>query len=468
MNILDYFFQPKSIAIIGASKNPMAWGNWVSQSALGYKENGNVYLINPKTEKILGEKTFPNLSSIDDQIDFAAIILPIQKVKNALEDCLDNGVKAATIITAGYAETEEGIPLQNELEKISKKGIRLQGPNCNGYYNVAMGINVSAIPNKFLRDSPVAFITQSGYIGHALSLWGGSRNLSFGKYISVGNEADLTITDYLEYFSNDPTVKVIVLYIEGLKDGRRFFKIVKNAIEKRPIIVWKTGETKAVARAARSHTGKIVGSKTVFDGFAKQMGFIKITEPELILPLSHALFKHPPLLGKRIGIMTIGAGFAVILSNAISESGFTIPEFSDEVKSKLRKVIKEYRASIKNPIDIGAAGDYDLNTIVKPMKIVFSENAVDAIVIANIGENELVIEEAGIMEDYVAKKIQEVEQNYERPILLYTMISEFESKSVQKISKRGPIYHSVSEVVTVLKGLYQFRQNELRFLKPIE
>ncbi|MFX0134815.1 MAG: CoA-binding protein [Candidatus Hodarchaeota archaeon] len=468
MHILDYFFQPKSIAIIGASKNPIAWGNWVSQSALGYKEKRNVYLINPKTEKILGEKTYPSLSAIDDQVDFAAIILPTKKVPTALEECLENGVKVATIITAGYAETEEGRPLQDELEKISKRGIRLQGPNCNGFYNVAMGINVSAIPNKFLRDSPVAFVTQSGYIGHALSLWGGARNFSFGKYISVGNEADLTITDYLEYFSNDPTVKVIVLYIEGLKDGKRFFKVAKNAIQKRPIIVWKTGETKAVARAASSHTGKIVGSKSIFDGVAKQIGFIQITEPEHILPLSQALIKHPALNGKRIGVMTIGAGFAVILTNAISNNGFIVPEFSDAVKTKLRKVIKEYRASIKNPIDIGAAGDYDLNTIIKPMKILFNENAVDAIVMANIGENELVFEEAGLMENYLAKQIQQLEQKYERPILLYTIISEFESKSVKKISKRGPVYHSVSEVVTVLKGLYQFRQNELKFLKLIE
>ncbi|MHA1380787.1 MAG: CoA-binding protein [Candidatus Helarchaeota archaeon] len=367
LEILDCFFKPNSIAVIGASKNPMSWGNWVSRNVLEYKKRGNVYLINPKSDRILGVATYSSVSEVPEQIDFVTIILPATKVPVALEECITNGVKVATIITGGYAETEVGKPLQAELGKLAKKGIRLQGPNCNGFYNVATGINVSSMPNRFLIDSPVAFITQSGYIGQALSYWGGPRNLTFGKYISVGNEVDLTITDYIEYFSEDPTVKVIVLYIEGLKDGKKFLYVTKNAIQKKPIIVWKTGETQAVARAANSHTGKLVGSKSIFDAVSKQIGLIQITDIEHILPLSHALYKHPPLRGKRIGIMTFGAGFAVVLTNALAENHFEVLEFSDEVKAKLRKVIKEYRASIKNPIDIGASGSYDPATLLKPL-----------------------------------------------------------------------------------------------------
>jgi len=435
----------------------MSWGNWVSQNLLAYRKNGKVYLVNPKDETVLGVKTFPNISAIPDQLDFIVIIVPAPKVISVLEEAIENNVKVATIITAGYAEAEEGQTLQKELENIVKKRkIRIQGPNCNGFFHVKNSINVSSQPNKFLKDSPVTFITQSGYIGQALSYWGGPRNLTFGKYVSVGNEIDLTITDYVEYFGDDPTTKVIVLYIEGVRDGARFRKVLQKVANKKPVIVWKTGDSEAVARAARSHTAKIVGSHQIFQCISRQLKLIEIRDVEHILPLSHAFFTHPPLLGKRIGIITFGAGFGVVLTDTLTRAGFEVPEFSEQTQRRLRKIIPAYRASIKNPIDIGASGSYEPDTILRPVKLLFSNDEVDAIIVANLGEGEMVIPEAEQIEGYIAKKLQQLEQKLNRPIFLFTILTEFDSKTVKQILQRGPVYHSAGELTTVIKGLYQF------------
>ena len=458
MHELDSFFQPQAVAVVGASDNPFSWGCWVSSNLLDY-QGGKVCLVNPKAEKVLGQKAYPTISAIPDQLDFVVVIVPAPKVKAVLEEAMDNNVKVATLITAGFAEAEGGQELQEQLEEIVKlRKIRLQGPNCNGFFHVRNGINISSQPNRFLKDSPVTFITQSGYIGQALSYWGNPRNLTFGKYVSVGNEVDLTITDYVEYFGEDPTTEVIALYIEGVRDGNRFKNVIKKVIKNKPIIAWKTGESTAVARAAQSHTGKLVGSQKIFEGLKQQTGLFEIRDVEHLLPLAYAYCKHPPLRGKRIGVMTFGAGFGVVLTDTIARAGFEVPEFSEPMKQKLRKIIPQYRASIRNPIDIGAAGDYGPDTLFKPVKLLFREDEVDAVVMANLGEGEIVLEIAREMEDYVAKKLQKFEERFQRPIFLFTILTEFDSKTVKNISQRGPVYHSAAEMITVLKGLYHFQQ----------
>ncbi len=461
-NILDYFFKPKSVAIIGASNNKMSWGNWVSQNILAYKmqNRGEVYFINKKGNDVLGEPAYYSISDIPGTIDFAVIIVPNNKVPEILEECGKKRVKVCTVITGGYSEIPkeesiEGYKFQDQLIKIKEKyNIKVQGPNCNGFYNVKCGINVSSMPNKFLIDSPVALITQSGYIGQALSYWGFGRKYTFGKYISTGNELDLTVTDYIEYFGNDPSVKVICVYIEGLKDGMRFKKVCQEVVKRKPILIWKTSDHEDVSRAAKSHTGKLVGNKQVFDSVVNQIRLFQTKYVEHFLPVSFGLIKHPPLLGKKIGIMTFGAGFGVILTNAIVDNGFVVPEFSQNIKLKLRKIIKTIRASVKNPVDIGASGTYTQDVYLRTARVLLKSNEIDCLIVTNLGENGLVVEEGHELEDYIAQKLQEYEINYNKPILLFTILTSFDSKSVKNIESRGPVYHRVNDLIETLKALY--------------
>ena len=450
---IDYFFHPKSIAIFGASDRKYSWGNWIATNLLNYKTQGNVYLINPKHEYVLNEKTFPKIADVPEDVDLALVIVPAKEVISTLEECAAKNVKVATIISAGFSETEEGKELGEELRRIAQEyQIRLQGPNCAGFYNTSIPINASPLPLRFLTESPVAFITQSGFVGNTLSIWGPTRNLPLGKYISVGNEADLTITDYVEYFNQDPSVQIMLLYIEGIKDGNRLLNIMKEVASKKPIIVWKTSDTNDVRRAALSHTAHLVGSDQVFKGLMKQIGMIQIHRLEYGLLVCHSLLRHPPLRGNRLAITMQGAGWAIVLTDALSNAGFLIPELSDSLKAKLKQILPSYRVSVKNPIDFGAADTMDFNIMIKLVKIVLESEEIDGFVVANIGEFAPFDEDATILETQLANSIKRLETKCQKPIYLFTLMSEADSKSVPLIKKKMPMYHSMDELIEVLQA----------------
>jgi len=462
---IDYFFHPKSIAIFGASDRKYSWGNWIATNLLKYKTQGNVYLINPKHEYVLDEKTFPKIADVPEDVDLALVIVPAKEVIPTLEECAAKNVKVATIISAGFSETEEGKKLGEELTRISTEyQIRLQGPNCAGFYNTSTPINASPLPPRFLTESPVAFITQSGFVGNTLSIWGPTRNLTIGKYISVGNESDLTVTDYIEYFSQDPTVQVMLLYIEGVKDGERFSKAIREAIAKKPIIVWKTSETAEVKRAALSHTAHLVGSDQVFQGLMNQLGIIRIRRFEYGLLVCHSLLRHPPLQGNRFAITMQGAGWAIILTDTLSNAGFAVPELSANLQAELKKILPSYRVSVKNPIDFGAADTMDFNIMLKLVKMVLESGEIDGFIIANIGEFAPFDENATILETQLAHSLKRLENKSHKPIYLFTLMSEADSKSIPLIKEKNMnMYHTMDELVEVLKAqLFYYSFNRSR------
>jgi acyl-CoA synthetase (NDP forming) len=450
---IGYFFHPKSIVIFGASDRDYSWGNWIGTNLLTYKKQGrgNVYLINPKHEYVLGEKTYKTIADVPEDIDLALIIVSAPQVVSTLEQCATKNVKAATIISAGFGETAEGKQFNEGLKRIVKEyQIALQGPNCAGFYNTSVPINASPLPPRFLKESPVAFITQSGFVGNTLSLWGPTRNLQIGKYISVGNEANLTVSDYIEYFNQDPTVQIMMVYIEGIRDGDRFVQVLKEA--KKPIVVWKASETTAVRRAALSHTAHLVGSEQIFQGLLNQLGVIRIRRLEYSLLVCHALLRHPPLQGKRFAIQMVGAGWGIVLTDALSTAGFEVPELSDKLKDELKQILPNYRVSVKNPIDFGAADTMEFGLMTKIIRIVFESGEIDGFVIANVGEFSPFDDRAPILETQVAKSIQRIEKKYQKPIYLFTLLSETDSKSVPLIKKFMNMYHSTDELLEVLKA----------------
>ncbi|NVM52733.1 MAG: CoA-binding protein [Candidatus Helarchaeota archaeon] len=456
---IQYFFHPKSVAIIGASDKEYSWGYWIGIHLLEYKPQGKIYVINPRHDTVLGKRTYISVKELPEDIDLAMIIVPAPQVVSTLEECATKGVKAATIISAGFSETVEGKEYTVGLQQIVKEyGIRLQGPNCAGFYNCSVPINGSPLDFQFLKDSPVAFITQSGYVGNSLTIWGSNRNLHIGKYISVGNEADLTITDYVEYFSQDPTVEIMYLYIEGIKDGDQFVNVLKDVAPTKPIVVWKASETAAVRRAAKSHTAHLVGSQGVFQGLMKQLGIIHIRRLEYGTLVCHSLLRNPPLQGNRLAIMMIGAGWGISLTDALSTAGFEVPEFSNELKMKLKMILPNYRVSVKNPIDFGAADTFDLGLLKTIPQHVFESEEVDGFIMANIGDLSSFDPRAVFIEPQVVRTFKRLQKKYQKPIYLFTLLSEADSKSVPLIKKRSNLYHSMDELLEVLKAqLFYYR-----------
>ncbi len=456
---IHYFFHPKSIAIFGASDREYTWGNWISNNLIEYKAMGNVYLVNRRRDTVLGEKTYKTVTDIPDDIDLAVIIVPAPDVVTTLEGCATKNTKVATIISAGFGETIEGQTYREDLKNIVKEyGIRLQGPNCAGFYNMSTPINSSPLASHFIKESAVAFVTQSGYVGNSLTIWGANRNLHLGKYISVGNEADLTVTDYVDYFSQDPTVSVIMLYIEGLRDAQRFREVLKEVPSKKPVIVWKAGETTAVKRAALSHTAHLTGSQGIFQGLIKQIGAVQIRRLEYGLLVAHAFLRYPPLQGNKFAIIMVGAGWGIILTDSLTNAGFEVPEFSEDLKRKLKDLLPSYRVSVKNPVDYGAADTMDFNILKKITQIVFESGEVDGFIIANIGDLSPFDERASILETQIAKTLLRVQDKYQKPIYLFTPLSETDSKSIPIIKKKMSMYHTMDSLVEVLKAQLSYNQ----------
>jgi acyl-CoA synthetase (NDP forming) len=450
---IKFFFHPRTVAIIGASDKEYSWGNWIASHLISYRGQGNVYLVNPRHPTVLGEVAYNQVEDLPEDIDLAVVVVPAPQVVETLEQCVAKNAKVATIISAGFGETVEGKAYREDLKRLVREyGIRLQGPNCAGFYNMSTPINASPLDDKFLDESPVAFVTQSGYVGNSLSIWGGPRNLPMGKYISCGNEADLTITDYIEYFGGDPTVEVIMLYIEGIHHGERFKQVVRDVAPKKPVVLWKASDTVAVQRAALSHTAHLTGSQGVFRGLMKQLGVFQLRRLKYGLQVCFSLLRQPPLQGTKLAVMMVGAGWGVSLVDGLTNAGFEVPEFSEELKGKLKELLPSYRVSVKNPVDYGAADTMDFSILKQITQHVFESGEVDGFIIANIGDLSPFDDRAAILEPQIAKTLFRVQRKYQKPIYLFTPLTELDSESVALIKKRMNMYHTIDELLEVLNA----------------
>ncbi|MHA1266802.1 MAG: CoA-binding protein [Candidatus Helarchaeota archaeon] len=452
-NAIRFFFQPKNVAVIGASDKEYSWGNWIASNLIKYRTKGKVFLVNSRHETVLGEKVYKNLKELPEDIDLAVVVVPAPQVPEILKMSAERNAKVATIISAGFAETVKGQQYHAALKRIVREyDIRLQGPNCAGFYNMATPINASPLAEHLLAESPVAFITQSGYVGNSLSIWGGSRNLPIGKYISVGNEADLTISDYLEFFLQDSSVEVIMLYIEGIRDGARFKEVLQNRSTKKPILVWKASDTSAVKRAALSHTAHLTGTQGIFQGLMKQFGVIQLRRLKYGLTASYSFLRHPPLQGIRFAIMMVGAGWGIILTDSLTNAGFEVPEFSDHLKQTLKVLLPSYRVSVKNPVDYGAADTMDFGLLKRITQTVFESGEVDGFIIANIGDLSPFDERAAFLEPQIAKTLFRIQRKYQKPIYLFSPLTETDSKSVSLIKKKMNMYHTMDSLLETLQA----------------
>jgi acetyltransferase len=276
----QYLFAPDSVAVIGATNIPGTWGFGIMQHLLNSESiNRNIYPVNPTFSEVLGIATYDNVVNIPGPVDLAVIAVPASQVPRVLQECVQKSVRSAVIISAGFAETgSQGCELENELVGIARQGgIRFMGPNCMGHADTSSHLCALAWAEK-IPAGPVGIISQSGNYGELIMHAGMTSRIGFSKFISTGNEADLHLEDYLEYLVQDQDTEIITAYIEGLREGRRFFQLAKGTTTRKPVIVIKAGGTKASAEAARSHAGALGGSDVVYDAAFRQAGVIRVQD----------------------------------------------------------------------------------------------------------------------------------------------------------------------------------------------
>ena len=352
---LDAIFFPRNLAVIGASASEDAWGSRFLKALIDFGFKGTLYPVNPSGGEVFGLKIYPTVGDIPVTIDSADIMVPAPNVPQVLRECLAAGVKGAQIYSSGFAET--GLPeraaLEEELKAIARQGIRLIGPNCFGVYCPASGHTLLPGGNFPKESGPVGFISQSG--GHAVELGrqAKGRGLRFSKAVSYGNACDVNEADLLEYMANDPETKVITMYLEGPREGRRFFELVKATAPKKPVVLWKAGLTEAGARAVRSHTGSLGGEQEVWKAVFEQTAAIRVGSLEELADTAEALLMLPRNMGRRIGMVGGGGGTSVAATDACASVGLSVPPFNDALRDRLAEILPLAGTMMRNPVDVG-------------------------------------------------------------------------------------------------------------------
>ncbi|MFX0132940.1 MAG: CoA-binding protein [Candidatus Hodarchaeota archaeon] len=371
----DYFF-PKSIAIIGASQR-LNFGSTFFLSSLRHGYEGKVYPVNPKYDTIHNMKCYPSLTAIGEPMDMVISCIPARFVPDLVKECVKTNAKFITVFTSGFAEVGN-YELQNELIKIIKgSNTRIIGPNCLGAHNTKSRITFNG--DASFKEGNVSFCSQSG--GHASTFleMGPTRKVYYSKGVSFGNQSDLNCVDFLDYYSQDEDTEVIGMYLESFGSGnaRDFLKKLKETTKNKCVVIWKGGQTKAGQKAAVSHTGAIAASMKLWEAALKQHGAILVRNKNEFMDCLHlasVLDKKPE--GNKIGIVFIGGGGSVEITDVFSTFGFEIPELLPETQEKLDKILPDVNTSLKNPVDLGATGIL-VDVYMKVLKIVASDSNVD-------------------------------------------------------------------------------------------
>ncbi|MDD5503066.1 MAG: acetate--CoA ligase family protein [Candidatus Thermoplasmatota archaeon] len=374
---LNPIFKPKSIAVIGASSDPMKFGNWVTTTAMQSKFKGPIYLVNPKVPEVNGLKTYANIMDVPGSVDLVSIIVPAPIVPKVLEECGKKGVKGAIIFTSGFKEIgQKGFEREKEVLAVAKKnGIRLVGPNCMGIYSSAVNLNMTILAAG--EPGNVGFITQSG--GYGIEIFGSAmaQGIHFSKFISTGDKVDLQEYEYLEYLYNDPDTEVIMMYMEGLERGREFFELARKITQKKPIFAIKIGRTSAGGAAARSHTGALAGEDDVYEAAFRQAGIIRAYDVEELFDYVRAYITQPLPKGRHVGMIVGSGGLGCAAVDKCCEVGLQVPPISDENTQALKEILPEF-ASVKNPIDFTASGAIGLFSNIMLLKNTFADPCVDS------------------------------------------------------------------------------------------
>ncbi len=372
---------PRSVAVIGASTKPGTVGQLPFQCLMENKFSGVVYPVNPNAESVLSVKAYPSVLDVPGSVDLALIIVPAQFVPKVTDECGRKGVHSIIVISDGFKERgAEGAGRERELRDITLgHGMRLVGPNCMGIINTDPAMKLNATFSQIYPPrGNVAFLSQSGGLGLAILDYAKNLNIGISTFISVGNRADISANDMLQYWEQDTATKVILLYLESFGNPRKFARIARRVSAVKPIVVVKSGSSPAGSRAASSHTGALATSEIASEALFRQAGMIRVNTLEELFAVATALSHQPVPRGKRVAIVTNGGGPGILAADACENHGLELPEFSPEIIEKLRSINKR-DIEIHNPLDLaGSANEEQYEGV---LKLLATDKGNDAVII---------------------------------------------------------------------------------------
>lgn len=447
--MLEPLFKPSSVAVIGASRKVGKVGHDVLKNILNSGYKGEVYPINPKAQEVLGLKCYPSLLDVPENVDMGVIAIPASIVPKIAEEAGRKRVKVLVIISAGFKESGiEGARLESRLVSICKKyGIRILGPNCLGVIDTSTPINASFASAMPIKGN-IAFASQSGALCTAVLDWSLKEGVGFSKFLSLGNKADLNENDVMLELAEDDNTKVILVYLEGVEDGRRFLKVAQEVTRKKPVVILKSGVTDAGVRAVSSHTGTMAGSDLAFDVAFKQTGIVRVGTAQELFDIAEILSTQPLLRGPNVVVVTNAGGPGILAADAIEKYGLKMAPISANVRRVLREKLPP-AASFNNPIDV--LGDATAERYEFALETVLgSEDVASALVILT--------PQAMTQPEAVANAILEVKKIFPKKIIITAFLGgDLVDEAIKLLEKsKIPNYPFPERAVSSLSAMVRY------------
>lgn len=455
-NSTGALFSPKSVAVIGASREEGTVGHAVIRNLFTGGFKGQLYPVNPKAEEIEGLRCFPSIGAVPGPVELAVIIVKAQLVPEIIDQCGKKGVKAVVVISAGFKETgEEGRQLEEQVKQAAARHkLPLIGPNCLGLLNTDPAVLLNATFAKEMPSSgSIAFISQSGALCTAVLEYAKFERIGFSKIISMGNKAGLNETDLLIALRDDPQTKVILLYVEDLADGRRFIEVARELtgsdVNAKPVLAIKSGRTPEGAKAASSHTGSLAGGDEVYDALFAQAGVMRVDTVEELFATARAFADQPLPQGRRVAIVTNAGGPGIMATDACVRQGLLLPPLAPETTAKLREALPP-TAAVRNPVDV--IGDAREDRYQAALDAVLHDPGIDGTIV--LATPQAMTDLPGI-----AKVIGRAARGSSKPLLACFMgVSDVSHGSHQLQAEKVPHYRFPEAAVRALVRMCQYRE----------
>ena len=454
MTHLEGLFKPRAVAVIGASSSAGKIGGRIMNTLTNHSFKGKIYPVNPNCQTVCGLPTFPSVRDLPEDADLALIAIPAPKVPDCVRECAEKGIKFVVIFSSGFSESgQAGMRLQEELVDISRKtGIRIAGPNAEGFYSLDNDLAATFSPAVNIDNSNPALenridiLSQSGGLGFSFYNKGCSRGLCFGHVVTVGNQVDLEISEYADYLIEQPQTRIIMMYVESFKNPQKFMKVADRAGSLgKPIIMVKVGASNSGKRAAESHTGALVTSNRVINAVFEYHGVLTVNDQDALMDLSLAFINNPLPDGNRVAIVTTSGGTAAWLADACEAAGLDVPEIDAERQSRISGFIPSYGAA-SNPVDITAQS---LDGLTRTLEVLSDADYIDSfIVAANFTSCHRLVAEGNELARFARQS--------KKPIILYSY-AEPSAEAKDMLADLGlHCYTSLQGSVLAIRGLHEY------------
>ncbi len=442
----DKILNANSIVVVGASKTVTKRGYQAIRILLEEKYEGRIYGVNPKLDSVLGVPCHPKVSDIKEPVDLALITTPAATLPAVLEDCGKKGVAGAVIIAGGFGELgAKGKELETKMVETARKhNIRLIGPNTSGMINMHKNLNLVG-----LRDAPkgnIALISQSGNMALTMITEAKIKSqVGFSYYVGVGNESDINFHEYLEFFENDPNTNAILMYVEGMRNGRKFLQQAYQTARKKPIILLKSGRSASGKRSAGSHTGALAGMSEVARTAFKRAGIIVVEKSDELLPCAETLANLPPIKNNNIAILADGGGHATIGADELTDLKVNLPEISDKTKAKLSAILPT-AASVANPIDVAGGADDNPQVLAQCARILLHDPNIGGVLVVGLfgGYSIRFSESLAYAEEDTAHQLGKLVKETGKPIIMHSLYNFAKPHSLDLLRYYGiPVFDSL-------------------------